>query len=97
MANITVAKIKELLRDKIDGYLTNLNFSGLDLSGLDFSKTTIASTDFSNTSLRKAKFNKKILAKCNFRKAEMVHADLCLTNLENASFSPSKTCIAKIT
>ena len=63
-------------------HLTNLNFSGLD---------------FSNTSLRKAKFNKKISAKYDFRKAEMVHADLCLTNLENASFSRSKICMAKIT
>ena len=68
-------------------HLTNLNFSGLDLSGLDFS----------NTWLRKAKFNKKILAKWDFRKAEMVHADLCLTNLENASFNRSKVCMAKIT
>ena len=78
-------------------HLTNLNFSGLDLSGLGFSRMTIASTDFSYTSLRKAKFNKKISAKYDFRKAEMVHADLCLTNLENASFSRSKTCMAKIT
>jgi uncharacterized protein YjbI with pentapeptide repeats len=68
-------------------HLTNLNFSGSDLSGLDFS----------NTWLRKAKFNKKILAKCDFRKAEMVHTDLCLTNLENASFSRPKIYMAKIT
>ena len=78
-------------------HLTNLNFFCLDFSGLDFSRMTIASTNFSNTSLRKAKFNKKISAKYYFRKAKMAHADLCLTNLENASFSPSKICMAKIT
>ena len=47
MANITEAKLKELLHDKTAKHLTNLNFSGLDLAGLDFSGMTIASTDFS--------------------------------------------------
>jgi uncharacterized protein YjbI with pentapeptide repeats len=76
-------------------YLTNLSFSGIDLSGLDCRGMTIASTVFSNTSLRKAKY-KKNLAQYDFQKAEMVHAGLCLTNLENASFSRSKICMAKI-
>ena len=34
---------------------------------------------------------------CDSRKAEMVNADLCLTNLGNAFFSRPKICMAKIT
>ncbi len=42
MANVTVAKIKELLLDKSSQtHLSNMNFSGLDLSGLDFSGMTM--------------------------------------------------------
>ena len=77
-------------------HLTNLNFFGLDFFGIDFSMMTIASNDFIITSLRKAKFNKKI-SKYDFRKAKIVNVDLCLTNLENAFFSRSKICMAKIT
>ena len=48
MANTTVAKIKAMLEDEKQPHMTNMDFSGLDLSGFDFSERTIAATNFSN-------------------------------------------------
>ena len=76
MANILVAKLKNMIDEYDQTHFMGTDFSGLDLSGFNFSGMTFWRADFSQTKLYKTKFCKAFMEECNFKGADLSEAKL---------------------
>ena len=75
----------------------NKDFSGLELSDIDLSGINLSGSDFSGTTLNNIDFSNAVLEGCNFNHATITATDFTSANLSNSWFHSTRLNAADLT
>ena len=84
---VGLRKNAQMIQQKLKiGFVTDIDFSGQDLSGMDFSGQNLTGARFTGSILKGCSFNMSVLSGCDFSGADLSDANLNDADLSDTKF-----------